>query len=119
MTGSTDSSEATFPVSGGPDLTYNGGIDAFVARVSPSGSGLESSGYLGGSALEIPRSIEVDGAGNTYIAGHTRSSESTFPVVNGPDLTYSGDTFGDVFVAKIPGRFDHPRVRRLHRRNRE
>ncbi len=34
VTGYTDSDQATFPVIGGPDLTYNGGgYDAFVAKV--------------------------------------------------------------------------------------
>jgi hypothetical protein len=35
ITGFTDSTQATFPVAVGPDLTYNGGSsDAFVAKVS-------------------------------------------------------------------------------------
>jgi hypothetical protein len=33
VTGSTESSQASFPVSGGPDLEYNGGGDAFIARI--------------------------------------------------------------------------------------
>ena len=36
VTGETESAETTFPVIGGPDLTYNGGIDAFVAKISSS-----------------------------------------------------------------------------------
>ena len=30
----TESSEATFPVTVGPDVTYNGGTDAFVAKIA-------------------------------------------------------------------------------------
>ena len=33
VSGNTASTETTFPVSGGPDLTANGNIDAFVALV--------------------------------------------------------------------------------------
>jgi hypothetical protein len=33
VTGFTDSDETTFPVAAGPDLTHNGGVDAFVAKV--------------------------------------------------------------------------------------
>lgn len=34
MTGSTQSTQSTFPVTVGPDLTNNGGADAFVAKIS-------------------------------------------------------------------------------------
>ncbi|MEW6747792.1 MAG: hypothetical protein AB1486_34125 [Planctomycetota bacterium] len=32
----------------GPDLTYNGGTDGFVAKVTSDGTGLASCGYGGG-----------------------------------------------------------------------
>jgi len=35
LTGQTQSSSSSFPVKGGPDLTYNGGGDAFVAKILP------------------------------------------------------------------------------------
>ncbi len=38
VTGYTDSDQTTFPVTVGPDLTYNGGnLDAFVAKVGQAG----------------------------------------------------------------------------------
>ena len=49
VTGSTESTEATFPVIGGPDLTHNGGYDAFVAKVNAAGTALVYCGYIGGS----------------------------------------------------------------------
>ena len=50
VTGYTDSTEATFPVTVGPDLTYNGGLcDAFVAKVNAAGTALVYCGYIGGS----------------------------------------------------------------------
>ena len=101
ITGYSGSTEATFPVVGGPDLTYNGGTwDAFVAKVNPAGTGLVYCGYIGGSAEESGLSIAVDGSGNAYLTGYSASTEATFPVVGGPDLTYNGGTW-DAFVAKI------------------
>ena len=45
------STEATFPGQVGPDLTYNGGCDAFVAKVNAAGTGLVYCGYIGGSTV--------------------------------------------------------------------
>jgi hypothetical protein len=100
VTGSTSSSEAEgFPVTVGPDLTFNGNFDAFVAKVNALGTGLLYAGYIGGAGSELGRGIAVDGAGNAYVTGFTGSSEATFPVTVGPDLTYNGNT--DAFVAKV------------------
>ena len=99
VTGDTTSSEATFPVTGGPDLTHNGSWDGFVAKVRADGTGLVYCGYIGGSSYDYAKDIAVDAAGNAYVTGYTYSSEATFPVVQGPDLTYNGGS--DVFVAKV------------------
>jgi hypothetical protein len=99
ITGHTQSSEATFPVLVGPDLTHNGSSDAFVAKVNASGSALLYSGYIGGSVIDEGRAITVDGAGNAYVTGFTESTQATFPVLVGPDLTYNGSY--DAFVAKV------------------
>lgn len=106
LAGSTQSSETQgFPVTVGPDLTYNGGLDAFVARVKADGSGLDYCGYLGGSRFEYLYGLALDPRGNAYVAGYTASSESQgFPVTYGPDLTYNGGT-DDSFVAKIGALF--------------
>jgi hypothetical protein len=102
ITGGTGSTEATFPVVEGPDLTYNGGsFDAFVAKVKTDGNGLIYAGYIGGDNEDSSISIAVDGSGNAYIAGSTFSTEATFPVVEGPDLTHNGDLKLDAFVAKV------------------
>jgi hypothetical protein len=34
VTGQTSSTEATYPETGGPDLTFNGSTDVFVAKIS-------------------------------------------------------------------------------------
>ncbi len=90
----------------GPDLTFNGGLrDAFVAKVNAEGTALDYCGYIGGSDYDEGRGIAVDGAGSAYVIGWTGSSEASFPVTVGPDLTYNGDrglsNEGDVFVAKV------------------
>jgi hypothetical protein len=99
VTGQTNSSEATFPDTVGPDLTYNGGGDAFVAKVNALGTNLLYAGYIGGTGGEHGSGIAVDSAGSAYVSGITTSSEATFPVTGGPDLTYNGG--GDAFVAKV------------------
>ncbi len=105
IAGYTDSTEASFPVAVGPDLTYNGSnIDAFVAKVNAAGTDLDWCGYIGGSGNDTGSAIAVDSEGNVYLTGRTNSSEATFPVTVGPDVTYNGDAdlgWGDAFVAKV------------------
>nr|MBC7246089.1 SBBP repeat-containing protein [Chloroflexota bacterium] len=89
-----------FPVSVGPDTTYNGGAsDAFVAKVQANGTGLVYCGYIGGDAAEEARDIALDSMRYAYVAGFTYSTQATFPVVVGPDLTHNG--LMDGFVAKV------------------
>ena len=104
VTGETESTEADgFPVAVGPDLTYNGSRDAFVAKVNAAGTALVYCGYLGGSQSDYGKGIAVDGANNAYVTGETDSGEADgFPVVVGPDLTYNGEGWEwDAFVAKV------------------
>ncbi len=102
VVGDTWSPETSFPVRGGPDLTYNGYIDAFVAKVSADGSQLLYAGYIGGEGGDYGGGIAVDGLGQAYVVGDTDSSEATFPVRNGPDLTYNDNSWRqDAFVAKV------------------
>jgi hypothetical protein len=44
VTGFTNSTESTFPVTLGPDLIFNGDLDAFVAKVNASGTALDYAG---------------------------------------------------------------------------
>jgi hypothetical protein len=97
--GYTTSSEASFPVVGGPFTYYLGSGDAFVAKVRPFDTALDYCGYIGGSAEDRAYGIAVDPANGVYITGWTESDESAFPVTAGPDTEYNGDR--DAFVAKI------------------
>ena len=100
VTGFTDSPEASFPVTIGPDLTFSGADDAFVAKVNADGRALAYAGYIGGTAFDRGQGIAVDAAGNAYVTGFTQSPEASFPVTVGPDLTFNGG-FWDAFVAKV------------------
>jgi hypothetical protein len=101
VTGFTTSPEATFPETVGPDLSFNGGtFDAFVAKVNAAGTGLVYAGYIGGAGDDAGAGIAVDSAGSAYVTGVTNSPATTFPVVEGPDLSFNGGTF-DAFVARI------------------
>lgn len=98
LTGSTFS-----PAAGGPDTTFNGAADAFVAKVKADGTGFEYAGFIGGSAADYGYGIAVDGDGFAYVSGITSSTESDvnpFPVTSGAfDETANGGKDG--FVAKI------------------
>ena len=99
LTGRTGSTEATFPVTVGPDLTHNGSDDAFVAKLNPAGTSLVYCGYIGGTSGDAGFGIAIDGSGSAFVAGYASSNEKTFPVAFGPDLTHNGSS--DCFVAKV------------------
>ncbi|HKC26254.1 MAG TPA: SBBP repeat-containing protein, partial [Thermoanaerobaculia bacterium] len=85
-----------------PSTLYAGsyaGLDAFVAQLSPNGSSLTFSTYLGGTGAESSRGIALDGSGNVYVTGETRSDD--FPTRGAPPFQSAfGGTF-DAFVAKL------------------
>jgi len=85
--------------SGGFGTTYNGGSsDAFVAKLSSSGSYFWST-YLGGGDADGGNGIAVSSSGNVYVTGNTRSVGWTS---EGFDTTYNGgDGSGDAFVVKL------------------
>jgi hypothetical protein len=89
-----------FPTtSGAVQRALGGGItDAFVTRLSPSGSDLVYSTYLGGSAEEFDSGIAVDAASNAYVSGTTSSSD--FPTTPGAFQT-TAPGGGDAFVTKL------------------
>ncbi len=100
VTGTTASTQTTFPEKVGPDLTHNGGgEDAFVAKVRADGETLIYCGFIGGSGPDYGSSIAVDSAGHAYVTGWAWSDQTTFPVAIGPDLTHNGDD--DAYVAKV------------------
>lgn len=84
-----------------------GFFDVFVAKLTPSGSALEYSTYLGGSDTDFPLSIAIDASGNAYITGQTRSRPMDFhpfPITSGVYQTEYGGGLADAFVTKISDR---------------
>jgi hypothetical protein len=108
ITGTTRSRD--LPGAGAPDASYNGPTptsgfgDAFIAKLNPAGSALVYMTYLGGANEDIADAITVDGSGNAYVTGMTRSSD--FPTVNAVQPVPGGSSCGappcsDAFVAKL------------------
>jgi Beta-propeller repeat len=104
VTGGTTS--ADFPVTSGVLQTKYGGADGgyqsvngdiFVTKLSPDGSSLVWSTYIGGSGDDNAYGIVVDGTG-VYLTGGTNSSD--YPVTSGAYKPSSGG-LTDVLVTKF------------------
>lgn len=80
-----------------PIQTLQGYNDAFVAKLSSSGSSLEYSTYLGGSWGEVCYAISVNGSGEAFVTGETASPD--FPTVNPFQASPQG--YDEVFIAKL------------------
>jgi hypothetical protein len=112
ITGTTQSND--FPTVNAFQSAFGGGSngfagDAFVAQLSPDGSALQFSTYLGGSGTDTGTGIALDGAGNVYVTGQAGASD--FPAFRALQLAFGGDLSqsafgggfgqGDAFVASL------------------
>jgi hypothetical protein len=95
VTGNTTSTD--LPRANAAFDTENGGLDAFVVKVTPSGQALVFATYLGGSSDDSGQGIAVDPNGNVYVAGQTTSTN--FP----NKLAFQGSSGGqsDAFVTML------------------
>jgi hypothetical protein len=93
VTGYTTS--ANFPAQGSYQ-TDQAGTDVFVTKLSPPGSSIVYSTYLGGSGEDFGTGIAVDAAGTAWVTGRTSSAD--FPTVH-PFQTQRGGL--DAFVTKL------------------
>ena len=89
-------SSTNFPVVYAYQPSNHGGTDAFVLKLSPSGSNLVYSTYLGGSADEHGWSLALSGE-TAYVTGDTLSSN--FPTLHPLQASYRGQ--GDAFIARF------------------
>lgn len=98
ITGLTNAQGPSFPYPTTPgafQTTYAGGsYDAFVTKLNPAGSALVYSSFLGGGSIEQGNGIAVDGAGNAYVTGATRSA-------NFIGASNSMQGYQDGFVVKV------------------
>jgi hypothetical protein len=95
-------------------ISYNGGSDLYITKISANGNNLLASTYLGGSANDgmnpnpsklvanygdqLRGDIITDLEGNVYVSSVTQSAD--FPVINSFGLTYSGG-LSDALVLKV------------------
>jgi hypothetical protein len=97
ITGWTDS--PNFPTLNPYQGTNQGSSDAFVTKLSSTGSNLIYSTYLGGGNDEWGYGIAIGGSGSSYVTGYTYSLD--FPTLNSFQSTNHGSP--DVFVTKLSG----------------
>lgn len=92
---------SSFPTTPGAfDPTFNGDVDAYVAKFEPDGSALVYSTFLGGTNDDSGRGVDVDDSGAAFVTGSTRSTD--FPVTAGAYRTAKGTGNAvDAFVAKV------------------
>ncbi len=94
-----------FPTTPGAfDTTFNGSntkSDAFIAKLTPDGSNMVYSTYLGGSGDDDAYDVVVDDQLNAYFVGFTASSD--FPVTPNAfqRINKQGGPHGDAYVAKL------------------
>ncbi len=92
------SSQNDFPADGF-QVKLAGAMDAFVAKVAPSGQSLQALTYLGGmissvsyyQAGETPTGIAIDAQGNAYVVGSTSATD--FPVTANSLQTFDTSRF--------------------------
>ncbi len=101
ITGVTKSSDFSV-TSSALDISYNGGEDVFLTKLSSDGSELIYSTYIGGSSKDGGRGIVVGENGKVYLTGCTKSTD--FPVSNDAyDTSFNGAgteswAWGDPFL---------------------
>ena len=101
VTGSTES--ADFPLSAPLQPGFQASpagptSDVFVSKISPDGSRLIWSTFLGGSGRDTGFAVVVAGDGTVYVAGVTESPN--FPSARAAQAAYGGGA-SDGFVARI------------------
>jgi hypothetical protein len=88
---------ADFPVVSGFQPEFGGGTeDGFVSMLSPDGSSLVASTYLGGSSGDSVFGLSLDPSGNVVVAGGTASNN--FPVAQPFQQSLAGKSDGFITV---------------------
>ncbi len=72
-------------------------VNVFVSKISPDGSDLIYSTYIGGDDYDGATNLAVDNQGNVYLTGETKSLD--FPAIAPLQLMHGGGS--DAFVVKL------------------
>jgi Beta-propeller repeat len=89
-----------FPTVNAFQAGYGGGaLDAFVSRLTPSGSAVLYSTFLGGADDDQALDIAVDKNGSTVLTGVTLSAD--FPLLDPVQPAMGGESAFDAFVTKL------------------
>jgi uncharacterized repeat protein (TIGR01451 family) len=94
VTGQTSSNN--FPVLAAAQPAFGGSFDAFIARISTTGTKVYAT-YLGGTGDDRASGIAVNSAGAVYVTGFT--SSTNFPTATPLQISNGGGF--DAFVAKL------------------
>ncbi len=79
--------------------SLTGAQNAFVAKLSPDGTALQFSTYLGGSQTDAGLSVGIDNQANVYVMGRTTSPD--FPLYTPTQATIGGGSDGFV-ISLVP-----------------
>ena len=88
-----------FPLVNPVQPRAGGDDDAWLARLTPAGSGLVFSTFLGGNGHDFGQAVAVDEQGGVAIAGRTGSTD--FPTRNPVQARRLGSS--DAFLARLDG----------------
>ena len=102
ITGSTQSKG--FSTAGATTIGPQGEDDVFVTKLNAAGNAVVYTTFVGGGADDQGKGIDVDGSGNVYVAGDTRSSN--FPTQSAAQngcgaIPGIPICMGDAFVFKL------------------
>ena len=90
-------SSANFPIVGAFDPSTNGSFDAFVTKISPNGSTIIYSTFVGGSNDDRVSKIAVTPSGQATVVGYTVSAD--FPTQAAYDNSANG--LQDIFAFRL------------------
>lgn len=83
-----------------PSPAQSGSTDIFVAKLTPTGASLSYLTFRGGSSMDVPQAMAVDGNGAVYVTGWTHSTD--FPM-QAPFQGTGGGAKTDALVFKLSG----------------
>lgn len=73
VVGTTEATD--FPTLNALQTARASGVDAFVTKLTPNGSGLVYSTYLGGSGRDRGNALALDESGSVFVTGDTNSTD--------------------------------------------